>query len=82
MHNPYTIFKKKTGIGLIWYVRFWNEKAQKYTVTRSTEIIAEGKKERRREAELKAKEMFPVICFEAEAADCLFSPGLEMERLS
>jgi hypothetical protein len=75
--NPYTLFKSKTGIGLIWYARFWNEKAKKYTLTRSTGIIAEGKKERKREAELKAKEMLSGIRFETDAADCLFISYLE-----
>jgi integrase len=77
MRCPFTLFKKKTGIGLIWYVRFWNEKVQKYTETRSTGIIAEGKKERRREAELKAKEMLSEIRFEMEAADRPFVSYLE-----
>ena len=72
MRCPFTLFKKKTGIGLVWYVRFWNEKAQKYSETRSTGIIAEGKKERKREAELKANEMLSEIRFETDAADCLF----------
>ena len=77
MRNPYTLFKKKTGIGLVWYVRFWNEKAQKYTETRSTGVIAEGKKERKREAELKANEILSEIRFETDAADCLFLSYLE-----
>jgi len=69
MRCPFTLFKKKTGIGLIWYVRFWNEKVQRYSVTRSTGVIAEGKKERQREAELKANEMLSEIRFEMDAAD-------------
>ena len=77
MRCPFTLFKKKTGIGLIWYVRFWNEKVQKYAETRSTGIIAEGKKERRREAELKAQEILSTIRFEMEAADCPFLSYLE-----
>jgi len=77
MRCPFTLFKSKTGIGLIWYARYWNEKAQKYTVARSTGIIAEGKKERRREAELRAKEMLSEIRFETDAADCLFISYLE-----
>ena len=69
MRCPFTLFRKDTGIGLIWYVRFWNEKAQKYSTTRSTGVVAEGKKERRREAELRAQEMLSEIRFEMEAAD-------------
>jgi len=77
MRCPFTLFKRKTGIGLIWYVRFWNEKANKYTSARSTGIIAEGKKERRREAELKVNEMLCEIRFEMEAVDNLFISYLE-----
>jgi hypothetical protein len=69
MRSPFTLFKKKTGNGLIWYARFWNDKAQKYTLARSTGIYAEGKKERKREAELKAQKMLSEIRFEIEAAD-------------
>ena len=77
MRHPFTLFKKKSGNGLIWYARFWDDKARKYSVTRSTGILAEGKKERRREAELKAKEMLSDIRFEMEAADRLFISCLE-----
>jgi integrase len=69
MRCPFYLQKKKTGKGLIWYVRFWNEKEKKYTLTRSTGILAEGKKERKREAELKAKEILSKIRFETDAAD-------------
>jgi len=75
--NPYTLFKKQTGIGLIWYARFWNKKVKKYTVTRSTGIIAKGKKERKREAEQKAIEMIPIIKFETDATDSNFILYLE-----
>lgn len=71
--NPYTLYKKQTGIGLIWYARFWNNKARKYTVTRSTGVIVKGKKERKREAELKASKMVPEIHFkmDAQPAGCI-----------
>jgi len=77
MRCPFSLYKKQTGSGLTWYVRFWNEKAQKYTLTRSTEIIVEGKKERKREAELKAQKILSDIRFEKEAADRLFIEYLE-----
>ena len=77
MRNPYTLFKKLTSKGPVWYVRFWNEKAQKYSVTRSTGIIAEGKKERIRDADSKAKEMLSDIRFENDAADRNFISYLE-----
>jgi integrase len=77
MRYPFTLFKKKTGNGLIWYARFWNDKAGKYTETRSTGILIEGKKERKREAEIKAQEMLSEIRFETGAADRPFIPYLE-----
>jgi len=77
MRNPYTLIRKQTKKGLVWYARFWNEKSQKYSATRSTGIIAEGKKERKREAEMKAREMLSEIRFEADAGDRNFITYLE-----
>jgi hypothetical protein len=77
MRCPFYLQKKKTGKGLIWYARFWNEKEKKYTLARSTGIIVEGKKSRRREAEQKAQEMLSEIRFEMEAADRPFLSYLE-----
>lgn len=77
MRCPFYLQKKQTGKGPVWYARFWNEKERKYTLARSTGIIAEGKKERRREAELKARGMLSEIRFETEAADRAFIPYLE-----
>ena len=51
MRCPFSLYEKQTKKGLVWYARFWNEKARKYTLTRSTEIYVEGKKKRRSEAE-------------------------------
>jgi hypothetical protein len=36
---------------LVEYVRFWNDALGKYDITRSTGILIEGKRERRRDAE-------------------------------
>jgi integrase len=77
MRCLYTLYKKSTQKGIVWYARFWNEKTKKYAVARSTEIFAEGKKERRREAELKAQEMLSGIRFETDAGDSLFISYLE-----
>jgi len=77
MRCLFTLFKRKTDKGLIWYVRFWNEKDQKYSETRSIGIIAEGKKERKREAELKVNDMLSEIRFETGAADVSFILYLE-----
>jgi len=77
MRNPYSLYKKQTRQGLVWYVRFWNDRAGQYAGGRSTEILAEGKKERRREAERKAQELLSKIRFETEVADCPFVSYLE-----
>ena len=62
---PFTLFKKQTKKGPVWYARFWDERAGKYTHKRSTGVIAEGRKE----VEHKAREMLLLIRFEATAAD-------------
>ena len=67
--NPFYLFKKKTKEGPIWYARYKNDKTGKYNLARSTGVHAEGKKERKREAELKAQEMLSQIRFETETAD-------------
>jgi hypothetical protein len=71
MRCPFYLQKKKTGKGPVWYARFWNEKVKDYTLARSTGIIAEGKKERRRGAELKARGLLSEIRFETEAVTAL-----------
>jgi len=62
MRSSFSLFKKKTGNGLMWYVRFWNEKANDYTIFRSTGILVEGKRERRKEAEQFHKNFFRQDC--------------------
>jgi hypothetical protein len=42
-HKPFTLFKKGTKSGIVWYVRFWDPAAKRYAVTRSTGVIAGGK---------------------------------------
>jgi len=46
-------------------------------LTRSTGILAAGKKERRREAEEKAREMLSSVRFETESRDTPFVKYLE-----
>ncbi|MDR2589153.1 MAG: hypothetical protein LBC67_06975 [Spirochaetales bacterium] len=58
MRRPYCIYKEKTQAGPVWYVKFWNAAAGKYRDSRSLRILAEGKRERRKEAEDKAVEIF------------------------
>ena len=61
---PFSLFKKKAGKSLVW---FWDSKAGGYTVFRSTGVPVEGKRERKREAEQKAREMLPEIRLDMEA---------------
>ena len=75
--KPFTLFKKMTQSGLIWYVRFWNETVKRYSITRSTRIIAEGKKERRYEAEQAARDMLTRINFKPLQSKKLFINYLE-----
>jgi len=70
---PLTLFKKQTGKGAIWYARFWDEMSGKYALKRSTGILAEGKKERRREAERKAWKMLSGISFGQKRSDQLLA---------
>ena len=53
---------------MVWYARFWDESSRRYAVTRSTGVLAGGKKQRRYEAEQEARKMLPRIRFKPEAA--------------
>jgi len=70
--KPFTLYKKETKSGVVWYVRFWDETLRRYAVARSTGIYAEGKKQRRYEAEQAARDMLPVIRFMPSARERLF----------
>ena len=54
-HAPYSLYKKLTKSGVVWYVRFWDAETQGYNTVRSTGIMVEGKRERWREADDAAK---------------------------
>lgn len=71
-HLPFTLFKHKSTNGLIWYARFWNESEERYSVARSTNVLVEGKRERRAEAERAAREMLGSIKFSKGVSDTLF----------
>ena len=58
MRYPFTLYKVTSKSGTVWHARFWDETAQKYALSRSTGIRAEGKKEHRREAEEAARRLF------------------------
>jgi hypothetical protein len=57
MRQPYTLYREKTAAGPVWYARFWDETAGKYSRARSLGVPVEGKRERQREAQNKADEM-------------------------
>jgi len=63
-HSPFSLIKhlQKDG-SLVWYARFWDEANQRYSKTRTTEILVEGKKGRRDEALSAAFQMIPTIRF-------------------
>jgi integrase len=50
MRKP-TLYKSSAGI---WQARFWNPDEKRYSISRSLGVVAEGKKQRRREAEERA----------------------------
>jgi integrase len=58
MRYPFTLVKIKSKVGTMWHARFWDESLQKYAHSRTTGILAEGKKEHRREAEDVAKKLY------------------------
>jgi len=68
VRKPFTLYKKETQGGLVWYARFWDETARRYAVTRSTGVLVEGKKQRRYEAEQEARKILSRIRFTPEAA--------------
>jgi hypothetical protein len=69
MRRPFTLYKEQTKSGTYWYVRFWNEEAQKYALSRSTGVPVEGKRERKREAEDIVRAMLPTIRFTTKTVD-------------
>ena len=70
--KPFTLFKKETKSGVVWYARFWDENSRRYACVRSTGVLAEGKKERRYEAEQAARKLLPIIRFMPSALEKSF----------
>jgi hypothetical protein len=75
--KPFTLYRKETQTGPVWYARFWDETAQRYAITRSTGIYVEGKKQHRYEAEQAARKMLPGIRFAAQAPDKAGKPFIQ-----
>jgi hypothetical protein len=67
--KPFTLYRKETRAGPVWYARFWDENAHRYAVTRSTGIPVGGKRQRRYKAEQAAREMLPAIGFAPPAPE-------------
>ncbi len=77
-HSRYSLYKKPARSGpATWYVRYWDADAHRYGKTRSTGILAEGKRERRAEAEAQARAMLPEIRFTSSPADTPFLEYVE-----
>ncbi|MDR2923402.1 MAG: hypothetical protein LBU85_08695 [Treponema sp.] len=57
-HESFSLFKKQTPSGRVWYVKLWDSSARRYNSIKSTGIPVEGKRERRREAEEAARNLF------------------------
>jgi len=62
-HGAYSLYKKQTLKGEVWYVRFWDKSEGKYTLVRSTGIFVKGKKGRRNRADEAAREMLDDVIF-------------------
>jgi len=62
--KPFTLFRKETKDGHMWYARFWDEHTGRYAAARSLGVTVGGKKQRRYEAEQAARKMLPDIKFE------------------
>jgi len=71
--KTFVLYRKKTNAGPVWYARYWNEASRRYTVTRSTGIPVEGKRQRRYEAELIARELLPSIHFAPDKTEIFFT---------
>jgi integrase len=76
-HAPFTLYKNVSKNETIWYARFWNSDAGRYSVTRSTGVPVMGKKQRRDEALIAAQNMLPSIRFTPSVADTLFLDYVE-----
>jgi len=63
MRSSFSLYKKQTQQGLVWYARFWNEKVGKYTEYRSTGIVVSGKKGRQQEAWNQAMAILQTVTF-------------------
>jgi len=75
-HESFSLIKKQTPAGRVWYVKFWDCNVRRYSSIKSTGIPVEGKRERRREAEEAARAMFANLKF-TNAPETLFLDYVE-----
>jgi integrase len=61
MRYPFTLYKVKSNVGIMWHARFWDETLQKYAHSRTTGVLVQGKREQRREAEEAARKIFETL---------------------
>ena len=73
MRSEYVLYKVKHEGALYWRARFfWDEGSGKYLTSRNLGIVAEGKRERRREAEEAAEKIVKELKNEVQVCDTLF----------
>lgn len=76
-HSPYNLYKKPCKDGtLMWYARYWDPSLKRYSVTRSTNVLVEGKRERKADADACARAMLPEIKFKVTVGDMIFTDYL------
>jgi integrase len=75
-HEAFSLIKKQTPAGRVWYVKFWDGNAGRYSLIKSTGIPVEGKRERRREAGEAASAMLAGLNF-TNAPEILFLDYVE-----
>ena len=69
----YSLFKRKNSDGSqTWYVRYWDNTLHRYSITKSTGVKVEGKRERRVDADKVARDLLPTIRFSPSDADSMF----------
>ena len=69
MRYPYTLFKVKSKLSIMWHARFWNETQLRYAYSRTTGVLVEGKRKARREAEGTAKKLYDEFIAQKKEAE-------------
>jgi len=82
MRYPFTLVKIKSKVGTMWHVRFWDKSLQKYAHSRTTGILAEGKKEHRREAEEAARKLYDEFLVSKSTEHCGVAARMGIARAS